>query len=262
MELPTIASPHKVCYDNDKSADVQIVDVLRSLLVDEKRSVVLVGEGNYTFSVAFAAVRRSWKGFTSTRYDPIDPVECPKPQFAEAKLKSIEFCINNGRWLGVNTSTILENIARVMNLQPPPEENWLFGIDATNIPDSLNVHGKVVWFQCPWVKLGTPESPAKLIARFLEHMGMKQSQNDYVLVGITTLFPYVKEYGLQHLLGEQLSGPTDKSGKYNFLGADTALIRSILQHGYCHQACDAYVDLHTQLLNNHITLIFQRNATQ
>jgi hypothetical protein len=249
-------------YDDDKCANVQNLDLLRPLLVNERRGVVLVGEGNYTFSIAFAVVRKSWEGFTSTRYDSIDPVECSKPQFTEAKLTSIEFCINSGRWFGVDTSTILENIAHVVNLQPPPEENWLFGIDATNIPDSLNVCGKVVWFQCPWVKIGTPGSPAKLIASFLEHMGMKQSHNDYLLVGIATFFPYVKQYRLQDILGENLSGPTDKSGKYDFLGVDTALIRSILQHGYRHQACDANVDIHTQLLNNHITLIFQRNATQ
>lgn len=264
-ELDNVSlTDQKVCikYEDNKSAEVPVVDLLKPLLLDEKRSVVLVGEGNFTFSVAVAAVRKSWEGLISTRYDPIDPVESPKPQFTEAKLKSIEFCIKNGEWLGIDADMILDNIASVMGTGPPPEKNWMFGIDATNLPTNsgLNVQGKVVWFQCPWVKLGTPGSPAMLIADVLEHMASKQSQNDYMLIGIVTFFLYVKEYRLQDLLGENLSNTTDKSGKYNFRGVDNALVRMILEHGYRHQACDAFVDIHSQLLKTHITLVFQRNS--
>ena len=39
----------------------------------------------------------------------------------------------------------------VLALPPPPDQAWMFGIHATNIPDNLSVEKKVVWFLCPWI---------------------------------------------------------------------------------------------------------------
>ena len=246
--------PWYINYASGRNAKVEVVDKLTRLLIDEKQDVVLVGEGNFTFSVAIATLRRSWDGITSTRYDPVDPEMCPEPQVDKIKLNSVASCIFNGLILRIEPSTILRSIHDVLCLQPPPDGTWLFGIDATNIPDDLNVQGKVVWFQCPWVpknrQLGSTTS--LLIEKFLEHMASKQSPNDYVLLGVANRSSYVKNYRLHKLLGDHLLGPV---GDYNFLGADIALIRKILQYGYRHQGVK---DIHKTTINDHVTLVFQR----
>ena len=55
------------------------------------RRHIVVGEGDFTFTLALAAMCGSWKGITSTCYEdrPCD--------FAEVQLNTIEFCIKNGR---------------------------------------------------------------------------------------------------------------------------------------------------------------------
>ena len=183
-------------YDDNKCAEVRVVNLLKPLLLDNsEQSVLFVGEENFTFTVAFAALRKSWNGFISTTWSQYDPNS--EPQFAEVKLKSIEYCIKNGRQLGISADKILYNTETVINLPTPPEGTWKFGIDATNIPSNsgISVQGRVVWFQCPWVSMRkSQESTATLITTFLEHMASKQSCDDYVLIGIANYFPYIKNY--------------------------------------------------------------------
>lgn len=58
-------------------------ELLTELLIDERRNVLFVGEGDFSFTVAFAALRESkrstasvhsnigtWDGIIATRYEP------------------------------------------------------------------------------------------------------------------------------------------------------------------------------------------------
>lgn len=64
---------------NDPSIDpVSRTDILTQVLIDERRSVLFVGEGDFSFTVAFAALRqskrsssvhRTWDGIIATRYE-------------------------------------------------------------------------------------------------------------------------------------------------------------------------------------------------
>ena len=136
---------------------------------------------------------------------------------------SIEYCMSNASrfrnsQLLDSTTRTLSNIQTIKGLPSPPVDALMFGIDATNLPPYLSVENKVVWFQCPWIPRKDSRNSGfeiyNLIFKFLQHMGDKQSENDFVLIGIVTLPRYVKHYLLGKLLGENLSGPV---GKYNFL---------------------------------------------
>ena len=88
-------------------------------------------------------------------------------------------------------------------------------------------------------------------------MGDKQSENDFVLIGIVTRdLDYVKHYLLGKLLGENLSGPV---GKYDFLGVDNALIKKIISFGYKHESCVSG-GIHNYILDHHLTLIFEHQG--
>jgi hypothetical protein len=243
-------APHK----NAKMKREPVEDLLK----DE--NILLVGEGNFTFTVALAAIRGSWDGLVSTRYEP-EARYNPRPKFDKVKKQCIRFCRSNGELLDIDDDVIQRYVDAVKRVDEPPlqEERWLFGIDATNTPDDMSVKGKVVMFQCPWLPDGDRKgTPATLIINFLEHMSTKQDENDYVLIGITKQFPYVKNYKLGDLLGVGLSNETDSSGKYKFLGADDTFVLEVLKHGYHHQSCHRK-KIHKDIIEEHVTLVFQRN---
>jgi hypothetical protein len=246
-------------YADRKSAPVQRPSPVEALL--KNGDVLLVGEGNFTFTVALAAIRGgSWDGIVSTRYEA-ETDDNPKPQFDKVKKQCIKFCRRNGQSLGIDDD-IQRYIDAVERVEPPPmAENWLFGIDATNTPDNMTVEGVVVMFQCPWLPSGNPnKTPATLITSFLKHISTRQNKNDFVLIGITKQFPYVKNYNLEVLLGVKLSRKTDSSGMYDFLGADDTFVKEILKHGYHHQSCHDGTDIHENIISDHVTLIFRRNG--
>ena len=239
-------------YEEHKDAYVQRAPV--EALFRNKNRILLVGEGNFTFTVALAAIRGSWNGIVSTRYE----ADKPKPQFDRVKKECIKFCRCNGESLAIDDDTIQKYVDAVERVEPPPTD-WLFGIDATDTPEHLTIKGTVVVFQCPWLPDGDRKgTPATLITEFLKHMSTKQNKDDYILIGISKHFPYVKNYNLEGLLGANLSRETDSSGKYNFLGADDTFIQEILKHGYHHQSCHR-IEIHEDIIEKHVTLVFQRN---
>ena len=245
-------------YAEKKNGSVSRVTVVESLLKD--KDILLVGEGNFTFTVALAAIRENWRGIISTRYE--SETTYPRPQFDKVKKECKKFCHRNGRLLDIDNDTIKKYVDAVERVESPPMmvEYWRLGIDATNIPDDLEVKGVVVMFQCPWLAdADTTGTPATLITNFLQHMSRKQNRDDYILIGITKLFPYVKNYNLKELLGVGLSRGTDSSGMYNFLGADDSFIKEILKHGYHHTSCHTNTSIHEKIISDHITLVFQRN---
>ena len=236
-----------------KFVRVKLLDMLKRLLLSEgedRHDVVLFGEGNFTFSIALASCCQSWDRITSTRYEPIS-CDHPEPYFSDVKVEASQYCIENGERLGGMDHTVLSRVKLVLNLPRPPVGTWQFGVDATNTPETLNVKGKIVWFQCPWSKEDVHVHA--LVAKFLNHMAEKQSAKDYALIGLANMPRYVKEYRIQDLLSENLA--EDRSQQYKFLGADKKMIEEILKYGYHHEG---YRDIHDYILTCHITLVFRR----
>lgn len=241
-------------YADGRNHDVPLINTLKEFVKD--RDILLVGEGNFTFAVALAVFRnKSWEGITATRYEPISEIY-PKPDISEVKLTAIKQKCLMAKETQKECYGIIKSI---VDLPLPPRSCWQFGIDATNIPESLPVKGKTVWFQCPWIPSNF-SATHELIHQFLKHMSSKQLQGDFTLIGITTLFPYVKNYRLHELLGDDLSGNDGtalSALRYKFLGADKTLIKTLLEFGYKHEGSTAK-DIHSDLFDFHITLVFER----
>ena len=245
-------------------AKVPLVEsgLLQDLLIGEKKAAtVFVGEKNFTFTVAIATLRKSWEGIISTRFENVSDY-FPEPQFGDVKLQCISNCISNSKaFSDENTDgATLKIIQQILNLQPPPAEVWHCGIDATSIPPNITVKGKVVWFQCPWVPNAHKDQRLfKLIHDFLSHVSGKQSQGDYVLIGIANLFPYSQNYRLQDLLGVTEGRFGHQCCGYKLLGVDDTLIKEILQFGYKHETVHGTgCDIHKEIISHHITLVFQK----
>ena len=224
-----------------KKTSLERIDISRA-------TIVIFGEGNFTFSVALAAHRGSWNGIETTKYE-----EENAPDMNKVIVNNIRYCISNGRRFKVADSTIFNNVRKLCNIDPPDQTSWNYrnGVDATTT--DITVEKKVVWFQCPWISYMDGWETNELVKSFIDHMGNRQNTGDYLLIGITTKFPYVKNYELQCLLGENLVA--NEYGLYKFLGGDKLLIEQLLQLGYYHQGES---DIHKEILRAHLTLVFQK----
>ena len=231
---------------------------------EEPRDVVLFGEGNFTFSIALASLRKNRsQGMTVTRYERVT-ADKPLPQFNDVKIQAIENCIHNGGggrnddgtpWgLELNAERRVENIQAVLAVRGDFPNPWRAGVDATHIPPDLVVADKVVWFQCPWAH-PSDDIPA-LIRNFMTEMANKQNEGDYLIIGIANHGKYIDKYKLPRILGDDGQGGEVING-YSFMGGDNELIKKILGHGYKHHS-EGPVDIHDFIFRTHVTLVFKR----
>ena len=239
--------------------EVPQIDVLTDLLIRERKSVLFVGEGDFSFTVAFAALRRSrssspdlnpgtWDGIVATRYEP----EHTKPPsvFSEVvdtcKKSCEEYHVEHG-----STESLKKKIKKLEKLAPPPPESWKYNIDACHFKDHReelkDAKKDVIWFQCPWS--GDPHS---LIRSFLGSASHILRQGDYVCVGITKDEDYVHRYNLAKLT--QKDSKDNILQRYEFRGADDELVKSVLEFGYHHQSIGP--DIHDKIWDDHVTLVF------
>ena len=208
----------------------------------DPRPIVLFGEGNFTFSIALASLRTNGSdGIIATGWH----VELPK--FDDVKKKAIDYCKLNGKKMQLSDEEIQQNIANVSEV-PDFTNNWQTGVNATSIPEELQVANKVVWFQCPWSL-----DLDGLIQGFMQEMAKKQVINDILVIGISTHEKYIERYGLENILGDG-SGKTIIHG-YRYLGHDENIIKMILGRGYKHEG---YYEIHDYIIHTHSTLVFKR----
>ena len=93
---------------------------IKEMILNERLDVVLVGEGNFTFTMALVSLRGSWKGIIST---------CLEDQlfdFTVVKLSAVDFCIKNGRELKLDAQNILCNVTGVLEVDKYPETSHIF----------------------------------------------------------------------------------------------------------------------------------------
>ena len=230
---------------------------------EEPRDVVLFGEGNFTFSIALASLRKNGsQGMTVTRYERVT-ADKPLPQFNDVKIQAIENCVHNGGYglngdgspwgLELNAEHIEEN-RQAVSAVPDFSDTWLADVDATNIPPDLEVAGKVVWFQCPWAH-PSDDIPA-LIRNFMTEMANKQKGGNYLIIGIANHGKYIDKYKLPGIPGDDGQGGEVING-YRFMGGDNELIKKILGRGYKHHS-EGPVDIHDFIFRTHVTLVFKR----
>lgn len=280
------------------SDPVSRIDILMELLIGERKKVLFIGETNFSLSVAFAALRKykfkrhsiteqlrqlqiergsdhDWDGIISTRYEPEgaetkmesvggERVKCkPPPLLSEIKLRciseSIKYALTHppDLWVPAISPLVIQSIVNLQSV--PGSYTWLYKIDACAIPPQLLTQDLVIWFQCPWKK------QADEVKKFLRDVMLKNARevkpDTYMCIGIIRKVPFVKNYMLEGLLGDHLKAQ-DGSNRilkyYKFLGADDVLINKVLSFGYYHDSSLEGKNIHDEIVNYHLTLVFQR----
>ena len=232
-------------------------NLLPRVLFKDRAKVLFVGEGDFTFTVAFAAYREqhygsspslgAWEGITSTRYNPVGP---------EDKFQ----CVGNTPVQCKPAPTLSADSYLINYLPSVPAGTWLCGIDATALPTILTQSQQVIWFQCPWVARNNSNySTAELVSDFLLNMAAQIQPGVHVCVGIANYCRYVTCYGLDKILGpnlESLPNSTPVLEQYEFAGADDQLVSKLLEFEYMHQSVGR--DIHKLISRSHVTLIFTK----
>ena len=247
---------------------VERIDLLSGLLIKDRKSVLFVGEGDFSFTVAFATLRESekhihnstnnlgvWDGIISTRYERIS-YAYPEPDFRHILRNCKSEFRSNCSHLN---DTGLRQLRTFDRMTPPPHhQSWRYGVDALHIQHLSALNPEVVWFQCPW--LPGSESVYPLIHSFLKNTWEQIWPGKYVCIGLTKHERYVDRYDLQDVLGywrHRRFFSTDVSDYYEFCGADQRLVKSILYFGYHHQG-STNTDIHDLIKDDHVTLVFRK----
>ncbi len=252
---------------NDTSVDpVPRIDLLTELLIKNRTSVLFVGEGDFSFTVAFAVLREHEESDSSVSSDSSDSIDSSDG--------SVSTDHNPGTWDGIIATTLDHKIptfsdvvdicktrcyySDLLAIEAPPKEAWRSGINGCWIPKPL-MKAEVIWFQCPWISWDEgPTATGDLIERFLLNTSPNMGAGAYVCVGITTLRDYVERYGLGRILGDKHNGGnsiTRVTEVYDFKGADNTLIKRVLDFGYHHEGIK---DIHDYIRHYHTTLVFRK----
>lgn len=240
------------------------IDLLTNLLIKERRSVLFVGEGDFSFTVAFAALRRSklstdrnpdtWDGIIATRYDPKH--KKPKPVYPKVLTICKDSCESYCEECDyADSAERIKVLNKLERTPPPPESSWIMHIDACHFKDhAMELSGEqpeVIWFQCPW----DSGSVYYLIHGFLGSASHRVKSGGYACVGITKHTDYVHRYDLKKLLRHD---DDDILVRYEFCGTDDKLVERVLTFGYHHQSDKEDADIHTQIWKDHTTLVFKK----
>ena len=236
----------EIKYANGKWGKINRIDRLYDLLIRQRQPVLFVGEGDFSFTVAFAALREHkrrrssgedcfatrhtvqppplpplptfqvWERIKSTRYEPKkcmvryrSPVPKPPADVQKVKLACISNVIRYSLATGrITCKHFAIVVESILSLKRMCNFKIRYGVDARRIPPSLiPPAGGVVWFQCPWLGRDTGE----LIREFLLSTAHHLDGGSYVCVGITKHKSYSKRYELEDILGRHLKANSDSN---------------------------------------------------
>ena len=253
------------------------INILYDLLIKQNKGVLFVGESNFTFTVAFAALRKhekfstdlveqlaqldidpkdvnmDWKRIKTSRYESVSDSE-PALDLTKVKLR----CVDDSRTYEKPFPDPLAVLRAIIDLADVPATRIGYGIDPCAISPALVSGCDVVWLQCPWIQ------PRTDVAQLLQKFLLKNAKNipcgTYVCIGIINKFPYCKAYEISDLLAEN---DTPISRQYKFVGADGNLVNKMLVFGYHHECYQLGQgrhpkDIHSENKDSHVTLVFQR----
>ncbi|TPX57001.1 hypothetical protein PhCBS80983_g04122 [Powellomyces hirtus] len=231
----------------------------KGLFISDLPRVLIVGESeNFTFTAAFAALRRSINNIVTTTLEDLEP------DWSEAVTAAIRWAKKNKRRGGsLNDTTsfsISEVRARYDNaFETPPAvgPTFISEVDARELHEnplaSIRDHCGNIFFQCPY-RVDANGDTAKLIVDFMSSAALVQNEGDKLYIGITTEGRYAHAYNLRELIQD-----TAPEENYEFEGADNTSIQKILDFGYKHTSRTG--DIHFTILSHHVTLIFTKQAS-
>ncbi|PAA62572.1 hypothetical protein BOX15_Mlig024652g1 [Macrostomum lignano] len=214
---------------------------------------VFLGEGNFTFSNAFASRRESWQGVVPTTFDAS---EQSLKKTAKDWAGTLEANVKNA------TKEDMKNEMKYWMKTKPPQQRHL---DATNLGDRAGLSSRLgipkdstitLWFQGPWSE-GFPGGQINFIKAFMHSGAAVQKHGELLLLGLCidegknsraddAPAPYVHYYGKLQSAG---------SDYYDCVGADLQFVGEMIRRGYRHEAAAA-----GHCADKFATLLFRRNS--
>uniref|UniRef100_A0AC34FA51 25S rRNA (uridine-N(3))-methyltransferase BMT5-like domain-containing protein n=1 Tax=Panagrolaimus sp. ES5 TaxID=591445 RepID=A0AC34FA51_9BILA len=252
--------------------DENIVE-LQTLFIDQRAPILFVGEGNFTFSMAFAAMRGTWDGIISTT------LETSLPHIEEVKdMTLLALTMNKYSGESINDADFIVRREKISSLSNDALRDWRAAIDATRDLSQFKSQ-RNIWFQCPW-----DWSPVKLLKDFVSHCSTFQQPGDLLLIGIVykDYSKFYEKYDLKNFLNlkpkeldslfEYSRNTRDTSlilngnnsfinqKDYELLYPDKCLVKEILVHGYFHKSVNGNDNLHRQFHrdNIHRTIVLRK----
>lgn len=225
--------------------------------IKNKVRAIFVGEGNFTFSTAFASCRGSWDNIIASDIGGV-------PDYYQTLVLTVRSCLQYSNEL-IKRDEIqsqkeglefyeetIQLIDKIVNLG---DTIFRPRVDATRLQEACYADlfdtdlTCAIFFQCPYVGYEKDETK-HLVRNFLSAASKVQRAGDVLFIGITTYFPYCKNYGLPELIG--YGGQARRNG-YHFKGADTEFSKDMLRRGYKHKA---FFEIHDKIKDTHLTLCF------
>lgn len=250
----------QINLDDGKRALIPEVNILQSILIENKKKVVIFGDGNLTLSLSLAILREeSWAGMTVCFYENspnIDSELTNTKLIAKDALSHLHSHCHRLTIKQVEISYLsIDRMPPIIPMSGLPI--IMYGVDPTKV-SSIPLKNKVVWYQCV---SSHNDDLYEAICGFINNIRGQQDRGDFLLIGIFKLFPHVKLYKLQEFgLFGRLSC-RDVRG-YRFLGGDITLVNLLLQYGYCHKETENGLNnniSHNEIINDHVTLVFTKN---
>ena len=239
-----------VNYGPGEFADLERCSVSLEL---RQGKVFVLGEGNFTFSVAFAAWRGSWENIEASTLGQ----EVPNPR------TTVLNTIDSAPQGDVEYEYVI------------PKRSYSFrgGVDATMLNNVEGIDDAHVFFQCPY----TPHQPRSygevydnIIEPFFRSASQVQKAGKMIFLGIVNRYAYAgPAYEIRTLMGvkevqegakmSKILGSGDSTSLYHglgyeFLGADDRfVINEMIPRGYRHMSRNGNL-----VSPEHVTLCFRK----
>ena len=218
---------------------------------------IFVGEGNFTYSTAFASSRGSWDNIIASEIGGV-------PDYYETLVLTVRSCLQYSNEL-IKRDEIqsqeeglefyketIQLIDKIVNLG---DTIFRPGVDATQLQKACYADlfdtdlTCAIFFQCPYDGYKNGETKC-LVRSFLSSASEVQHPGDFLFIGITTHSDYSRNYGLLKLIG---NGSQAQQNGYSFIGADAEFPKGMLCRGYKHQGVR---EIHDDIKDTHLTLCF------
>ena len=104
----------------------------------------LVGEGNFTFTLALVTLRGSWNGIITSCLEENRLLET----FSETKLAAIQWCIKNERIrygnAEIDKARVFDRIEEVLSVKKPKRANVQSNVDCRKCKMNAPAHGCMI----------------------------------------------------------------------------------------------------------------------
>jgi hypothetical protein len=166
------------------------------LILQTKPPVLIIGEGNGTFSLALGALRQSMTEIVTTCLENNKQYYMARvlQTCLENHAKNNEIFVSDDIYPAKSTEFVGERY----HGETFTEENWtrISGVDCQDVQTWMNIPQasfQNIFFQCPYTN--APGGTQGLLQSFMNTTNQVQAVGHYVFIGITSKFPYVDMYG-------------------------------------------------------------------